>query len=193
MKRRRSCLPGILLLFILVGILLVAIVVFVPALAWQSFGPPGPSLNAWQRVSYALDLMWNAGDLTQPRDPAGSEQTFGIQPGESVLLISKRLEQAGLIRNARTFRTYLLWTGLDTIIQTGTYRLSPAQTGREIAQTSEIPDVDRCKSWHPARLAVGGNCCKFAQLRSGYFPGGIPGGSFGASQSTRLFASRRKC
>ncbi len=76
MKRRRSCLPGILLLFMLVGILLVASVVFVPALAWQSFGPPGPSLNAWQRFSYALDLVWNAGDLTQPRDPAGSEQTF---------------------------------------------------------------------------------------------------------------------
>lgn len=135
MKRRRSCLPGILLLFIFAGILLVAIVVFVPAMAWHSFGPPGPSLNAWQRVSYALDLVWNAGDLTQPIDPAGSEQTFGIQPGESVPLISKRLEEAGLIRNARTFRTYLLWTGLDTVIQTGTYRLSPAQTGREIAQT----------------------------------------------------------
>lgn len=134
MKRRRSCLPGILLLFILVGILLVAIVVFVPALAWQSFGPPGPTLNAWQRVSYALDLVWNAGDLTQPRDLAGSEQTFGIQPGESVRSISDRLEQAGLIRSAQTFRTYLLWTGLDTILRDGSYRLSPAQTGREIAQ-----------------------------------------------------------
>jgi len=51
-----------------------------------------------------------------------------------VRLISDRLEQAGLIRNAQTFRTYLLWAGLDTVIQTGTYRLSPAQTGRDIAQ-----------------------------------------------------------
>ena len=57
-----------------------------------------------------------------------------IQSGESVHSISDRLEQAGLIRNAQTFRTYLLWSGLDTILQTGTFRLSPAQTGRDIAQ-----------------------------------------------------------
>ena len=135
MKRRSSCLPGLLLLFILVGLVLLVVIVFVPALAWRSFGAPGPALNAWQRLAYPLELALNAGDLTQPCDPVGTEQTFVIQPGESVPAISKRLEEAGLIRSARTFRTYLLWTGLDTIIQAGTYRLSPAQTGREIAQT----------------------------------------------------------
>ena len=134
MKRRSSCLPVALLFFMLAVIGLVAVAISVPALAWQSFGAPGPSLNSWQRFSYALDLVWNAGDLTRPRDLAGAEQTFLIQPGESVRSISDRLEQAGLIRNAQTFRTYLLWTGLDTIIQTGTYRLSPSQTGRDIAQ-----------------------------------------------------------
>ena len=135
MKRSRSCLPGILLLFIFAGLMLIAVVVFVPALAWQSFGAPAASLNAWQRVSYALDLVWNAGDLTQPPDPSGVEQQFVIQPGESVRSISSRLEAAGLIRSAVTFRTYLLWTGIDTVIRDGTYRLSPAQTGRAIAQT----------------------------------------------------------
>jgi len=118
----------------LVVIGLVAVAVFVPAVARQSFGAPGPLLNSYQRFSYGLDLVWNAGDLTQPRDPAGADQVFIIQPGESVRSISDRLEQAGLIRNAQAFRTYLLWTGLDTIIQTGTYRLSPAQTGADIAQ-----------------------------------------------------------
>ena len=134
MKHPRSCIPAVLLIFMLVVIGLVAMAVFVPALAWQSFGAPGPSLDSYQRFTYALDLVWNTGDLTQPRDPGGTDQLFVIQPGESVRSISDRLEQAGLIRNAQSFRTYLLWTGLDTIIQTGTYRLSPAQTGRDIAQ-----------------------------------------------------------
>ena len=134
MKHRHSCIPAALLLFLLVVIGLVAMAVSVPAMAWQSFGAPEPALNPWQRFSYALDLVWNAGDLTQPCDPAGVDQIFVIQPGESVRSISGRLERAGLIRNAQTFRTYLLWTGLDTVIQTGTYRLSPAQTGRDIAQ-----------------------------------------------------------
>ena len=134
MKHPRSCIPAVLLIFMLVVIGLVAMAVFIPAMAWQSFGAPGPSLNSYQRFTYALDLVWNTGDLTQPRDPGGADQLFVIQPGESVRSISDRLEQAGLIRNAQSFRTYLLWTGLDTIIQTGTYRLSPAQTGRDIAQ-----------------------------------------------------------
>ncbi|MGD0752324.1 MAG: endolytic transglycosylase MltG [Anaerolineales bacterium] len=134
MKRRRSCIPVVLVMVLLVVIGLVALAVYIPAIAWQSFGAPGPRLNSLQRLTSAFDLVWNAGDMTQPRDPAGVEQVFVIQPGESVNSISDRLEQAGLIRNAQTFRTYLLWAGLDTIIQTGTYRLSPAQTGRDIAQ-----------------------------------------------------------
>ena len=133
MKPGRSCLPILLLFFLFVGVVLMVIVVYVPSMARQSFSAPAPSLKAWQRVSYALDLVWNAGDLTRPRNPLGAEQTFVIEPGDTVTTISKRLEEAGLIRSARTFRTYLLWTGADTTIQTGTYRISPARAGREIA------------------------------------------------------------
>ena len=134
MRSRKSCFPQILLLVIVAAICLVAVLFFIPRIARQSFGEPSPSLNEWQRLTYGLDLILKTGDLTQGRDPAGLEQVFTIQPGETVISISNRLEQAGLIRNASTFRMYLLWTGLDTVIQTGTYRLSPAQTGLSIAQ-----------------------------------------------------------
>ena len=135
MKTRNACLPWMLLLAMLVLLSLVAATVFIPLAARQSFGEPSASLNTWQRFSYSYELVWNAGDLTQPRDPAGVEQLFVIQPGESVVSISDRLEEAGLVRSASTLRAYLLWTGLDTVIQSGTYRLNPAQTGIEIAQT----------------------------------------------------------
>jgi UPF0755 protein len=134
MKPRKACFPWMLLLFMLVALGVVAVAVFVPMAARQSFGEPNPSLNSWQRLSYGFALVWNAGDLTQPRNPGGAEQLFVIQSGESVVSISNRLEQAGIIKRASTFRTYLVWTGLDTVIQTGTYRLSPAQTGFFIAQ-----------------------------------------------------------
>jgi peptidoglycan lytic transglycosylase G len=133
MKRGHSFLPGLLLLIMLAGVVLVASVVFVPLMARQTFGASAPKLNAWQRLGYALDLVWNVSDLTQPRDPAGAERLFVIKPGEPVASISKHLEEAGLIRSAQTFRAYLLWTGADTTIQTGTYRLSPARSAREIA------------------------------------------------------------
>lgn len=134
MKSRKSSLPWMLLPGMMVLLILIAAAVFIPQAARQSFGEPSPALNPWQRFSYGIQLAWNAGDLTQPRDPAGAEQLFVIQPRESVVSISDRLEAAGIIRSARTLRTYLLWTGLDTVVQTGTYRLNPAQTGLEIAQ-----------------------------------------------------------
>ena len=40
MKRHGSCIPGLLLFFLLAIIGLVAVAIFVPAMAWQSFGAP---------------------------------------------------------------------------------------------------------------------------------------------------------
>jgi UPF0755 protein len=107
---------------------------FIPKLAWQTFGAPVDSLGPWQRFSYGMTLALHSGEMTQPVDIAGAEQTFIIQPDESVTSITSRLEQTGLIRSADTFRTYLLWTGLDTIIRSGTYKLSPARSGHDIAE-----------------------------------------------------------
>jgi UPF0755 protein len=129
--KRRSCFPFILLLFLAIGLL--AAILFIPTLAAQSYGPPSPYLNAWQRFSCSASLLWNAGDLTIPRDPDGSPQIFVIETGESVFTISSHLQAAGLIRDAYAFRVYLVWTGLDTSVQAGDYELSPAMTAIEIA------------------------------------------------------------
>jgi UPF0755 protein len=133
MKNRRPCLPWVFFLGTLTILALLAVLVYVPAAARRSFGEPSGSLSAWQRINYGYLLAWNAGDLTQPAEAAGQEQLFVIQPGESVVSISSRLEQAGLIRSGSALRTYLLWKGYDTIIQSGTYHISPAQTATDIA------------------------------------------------------------
>jgi len=135
MKNRKSCLPW--LLFILAALGLAAIAVFTPLAAQQSFGAPSTELSPWQHLIYSVELVWNAEDLVQPRDLAGTEQLFTITPGESVSSISNRLEEDNLIRSAGTFRTYLIWTGMDTLIQPGTYRINPAQTARDIADMLE--------------------------------------------------------
>ncbi|MBA4379717.1 MAG: endolytic transglycosylase MltG [Anaerolinea sp.] len=129
--KRHSCLPFVLLLFLAIGVL--AAILFIPVLAAGSYGPPSPYLSAWQRFSYSASLLWNAGDLTIPRDPNGPGQIFVIEMGESVSTISNRLQAAGLIRATQTFRIYLIWTGLDTSVQAGNYELNPAMTAIQIA------------------------------------------------------------
>ncbi|MDO9128480.1 MAG: endolytic transglycosylase MltG [Anaerolineales bacterium] len=129
--KRHSCLPFVLLLFLAIGVL--AAILFIPVLAAGFYGPPSPYLSAWQRFSYSASLLWNAGDLTIPRDPNGPQQIFVIEMGESVFTISSHLQAAGLIRAAQTFRIYLIWTGSDTSVQAGNYELSPAMTAIQIA------------------------------------------------------------
>ncbi len=122
--------------------------------------------------------------MTRPADPAGSEKVFVIQPDESVTSIANRLEEAGLIRSASTFRIYLLWTGLDTIVRSGTYHLKPSQSGREIAQSlksttlTEVP-FTVFPGWRLEEIAAS---IPTSWLR--FHPGGIPESRHPASQST---------
>lgn len=105
----------------------------------ERFGPPAENLGFVQRTRLTAQLMWNSERLTEPADVFGGEQTFAIELGESVLSISTRLESTGLIRNADLFRAYLRYAGLDTTLQAGNYRLSPAMTSLEIA--SQLQDA----------------------------------------------------
>jgi UPF0755 protein len=132
-RKPSSCLAGLVLLTMLLAMAVLAVLIYVPAVARRSFGPPSPSLTTGQRFSYALQLLWKAGDLTEPADVNGAEQLFVVQPGENAFYISQRLEANGLIRSARAFQLYLAWTGMDVYLQTGTYRLSPALTAEAIA------------------------------------------------------------
>jgi UPF0755 protein len=89
----------------------------------------------------------NSGLLDSAVEPDNGEQLFIIESGESVTSISNRLQTAGLIKSSSAFRTYLIYTGLDTSVQAGNYRLNPAMTSLEIALAlqdatpSEVPFI----------------------------------------------------
>ena len=66
-------------------------------------------------------------------DPQGDELRFEINIGESTLSITERLQSLGFIIDARAFRDYLLYSGLDASIQAGEYNLSSRMSSLEIA------------------------------------------------------------
>jgi len=68
-----------------------------------------------------------------PKDSNGAPITFVVESGESVNSITYRLEQEGVIRDAPSLRLFLIYAGLDTGIQAGTYELNPAWSAIEIA------------------------------------------------------------
>jgi UPF0755 protein len=130
----------IIVLFILLTMacLFVAIL-YVPSRATWVYGAPAPTLSLPQRMQYSALLLWYDGLLTRPLDTNGVEQNFTVETGESVNSIAGRLEIVGLIRNADAFRAYLIYSGWDTTIQAGEYKLSAAMSAIEIAR--ELQDA----------------------------------------------------
>lgn len=113
--------------------------IYVPSRASRIYGRPAPWLSLPQRVQYSVLLLWYDGLLTDPLDSNGTEQSFTIEMGEPVDSVANHLESVGLIRDAESFRTYLVYSGLDTSIQAGDYQLSTAMSAIDIAH--ELQDA----------------------------------------------------
>ena len=142
-KRRSSCLS--LFVLTLVAILCLAViaaaffVLYLPARAERAFGPPTLGLGPLQQTYLSTLLLIQENDLTLPHDSYGPVRSFQVQLGESTRSITGRLESEGLIGNAEAFRNYLAYSGLDTTLQAGEYKLSPAMTPLQIAR--ELQDA----------------------------------------------------
>lgn len=123
----------IILIVLILVVVIVAGMLAIPAAARHSYGPPAGGLTAVQVLEYSAALLWDDGLLTKPLDPKGPEQSFTVQQGEPIGSIADRLQQAGAIRDAGVLRDYLIYTGLDTSVQAGDYKVSPAMSIVDIA------------------------------------------------------------
>ena len=123
----------------LLFVCLLGIVIYVPVRAARLYGPATSALSLPQRVQYAALLLWYDGLLTQPLDVNGAEQTFTIEIGESVNSVANHLQAVGIVRDGEAFRAYLIYSGLDTSIQAGEYKLSTAMSPLDIAH--ELQDA----------------------------------------------------
>jgi UPF0755 protein len=129
----------IILFFLLIFICLFLVFFTIPSQATQIYGRPSPSLSLSQRIQYSAQLLWYNGLLTEPLNSLGVKQPFVIQQDESVNSIVNNLEVMGFIKDAESFRAYLIYSGLDTSIQAGEYQLSAAMSAVEIAR--ELQDA----------------------------------------------------
>jgi UPF0755 protein len=99
-----------------------------------NFGEPAPGLSLRSRIFLQAILFLNRDQLTQPFHPFSEDQSFTIQPGESVPNILGRLWESGLIGDPAALRAYLQYSGLDTGLQAGDYSLNASMSAIEVAQ-----------------------------------------------------------
>ena len=156
----RKKIPTILIfIFILICVCLFLVFITIPSKARQIYGQPASWLTLPQQVQYSARLLWYDGLLTNPLDTQGQERSFVIQPDEPVYSVANNLDAMGFIKDAESFRAYLIYSGLDTSIQAGEYQLSAAMSAIKIAHelqdaTSEEVTFVVLPGWRMEELAV---------------------------------------
>lgn len=139
-RRRKACLPGFLLIvLLLLGIVLAVVLAKIPADAATLYGQSAGTLSFLNKLSLSINLLAHRGDLLNPLDPAAEPVRFQIVNGESASTISRHMQEAGLIPNAAAWVDYLVYSGLDVRLQAGAYRLSAALSPVGIAQYMQDP------------------------------------------------------
>lgn len=132
------------LLVIVLVILLVALIgtlIGAPAIAARSFGPADRSLNPILRAHYAITLLRSKDELLTSAQESNFPRKFSIEPDESVEALCRRLEDEAYTSSGALFCTYLVYSGLDRKIQSGTFTLKPELSSIEIAHTITDPEA----------------------------------------------------
>ncbi len=130
---------SIMTLFLVALCLLGLIAASIPSRAAESFGPPDPALSTQKLYRQSLTLILSGDELFTPSNLGGDRIRFEVEAGDSLDTILNRLVQLGLVQHRSTFRAYLIYSGIDTRIQAGEYRIAGNSTEVELAQALESP------------------------------------------------------
>lgn len=136
MNRKNYPLSCIAVLGLLIAVAFAAFIAAssLVARAEDSFGPPSPALGVFQRARLGVELGWRADELLTPADPNASPTRFDIALGEPTDQIVSRLWTSDLVAKGNLFSNYLIYTGLDTQLQAGSFQLSAAMSPVELTQ-----------------------------------------------------------
>jgi UPF0755 protein len=129
-RSRPNCSAFILISAIVLGLiglgLVFNLVSAIPKKAEDLFGSASNRLSTSQYYLLAYQLVNEQDLLLNPVNPSGTEIDFSISPDEPLDSILARLKTHELINEIDATRNYLIYTGLDTRIQSGNFKLSPS-------------------------------------------------------------------
>ncbi len=141
-NNRPSLFPRILVIVLVILLMaLIGTLIGAPATGAKSFGPADRSLNPILRAHYAITLLRAKDELLTGAQDSNFPRKFRIEPDESVEALCRRLEDEAYTSSGSLFCTYLVYSGLDRKIQSGTFTLKPELNSIEIAHTITNPEA----------------------------------------------------
>lgn len=135
---RRGCSSVVVIILVASAVaalgLALNVIIAIPAKAEAIYGPATPRISSAQRYLLSYRLVNQQDLLLQPGTSSGAPVGFSITEDQPVDSILSDLESYGLIPDRQAARDYLIYTGLDTQIQSGSFTLSPALSTVEIIE-----------------------------------------------------------
>jgi len=103
------------------------------------FGPASPNLDPLKLYRQSLVLLLSDKQLITPSNLPAADLEFPIEEGDSLEEILTGLKNLNLVRHPSAFRAYLIYTGIDTRIQSGEYLFTSTMSELELADSLDNP------------------------------------------------------
>ena len=139
---------AILLAVIIILILLVisaasySFIIYIPGQVSLIFGTPSDGLDNSQIILLSARLYFAKNHLINPISKESSKEVFIIHPGESGSAIASSLSINDYIHYQESFVDYLIYRGIDRVLQSGIYLLSRDMSPLEIAESLYDPNPE---------------------------------------------------
>src|SRR5687767_5946816 len=103
-------------------------------------------------TAFVAYRLWT--DINTPYQGSETEQFIDIPPGSGVPDITRRLQEAAVIRDARTFRVALWWSGRGRSLKAGEYRFDQPLSALAVIDRLERGDVYTRRITFPEGLTI---------------------------------------
>jgi len=123
-------------------------------------GPPSSTLNFQQKFSLILHISRELDELSTTKQPNNDgDVVFKILQGENATTVGQKLFEQNLLSNPNAFTHYLIYTGGDKKLQSGTYLLNKSMTPLEIGNTFQsnaksIINFDVLPGWRAEQIGL---------------------------------------
>ena len=134
MKYKRLLSFSLLLVIVLFITTIILAVRYFPQQAEILFGPADLKLDFSQRLIYSLRLLASQNQLLGVGIKNKEITQITIDKGETADQVSKKLFNEGVILDANAFKTFLVYSGLDTRIRSGKYEIDPGKNSIDISR-----------------------------------------------------------
>lgn len=144
----------IILVIIFAGLAAYSFFFHIPLGTRTTFGEPAANLDDSQMLLLSARLFFNRDQLLTPTTIRRAQEVFIIQSGETGREIAFALANEGYIPDAESFVNYLVYKGIDRVLQAGVYLIPREITPKLLADSLVDPNPEDVAFSFPAGWRV---------------------------------------